>query len=121
MNIRIVDFYKKAFGFEVKLLVPGKDDTTWHAELKYKDQILNVGKQGVTEGGASFKSPLSSGIESPISMYIYCENVDDFYKHAISQGAEAVTPPQDMPWGDRMCRLRDPEHYMWGFATNIAG
>ena len=43
---KAVKFYESAFKFNVVNLVPGEDGTSWHAEMKYKDQLLMCGKQG---------------------------------------------------------------------------
>jgi len=37
------------------------------------------------------------------------EDVDQAYAHAVNSGAVAVTPPTDMPWGQRLSRVRDCE------------
>jgi uncharacterized glyoxalase superfamily protein PhnB len=111
-----VNFYKKAFNFQVKELAPGEDGTTWHAELLYKDQLIMLGKQGAYN--ATSESPLASGIESPISLYLYCEDVDAFYERAMKEGAQSVDAPENMFWGDRMCRLKDLDNYIWCFATH---
>jgi len=116
---KAAEFYKNAFTFEVKDLIPGEEEGYCHAELNYKGQLLMCGKEGAY--GSLLKSPRSSGIESPMFLYLYCENVDEFYKHALAHGAESVSAPEDMFWGDRMCRLKDPDHYVWCFATLIPG
>lgn len=113
----MVSFYQNAFNFEKKEVVPGEDGTSWHGEMKYKDQLIMLGKAGAY--GGTTKSPKMSGIESPMNLYLYCEDVDQFFKHAIQAGAQALAEPQDMFWGDRMCRLKDPEGYLWCFATHI--
>ncbi len=103
-------FYHKTFGFEIT------ETTPEHAEMRYKDQILMFGQEGAY-GGKS-RSPKSSQVESPITLYIYCEDVDTFYKNAVEFGAKSITAPEDVFWGDRMCRLQCPEGYTWAFATN---
>jgi uncharacterized glyoxalase superfamily protein PhnB len=85
--------------------------------MKYKDQLLMCGKQGCY--GSTTKSPLTSGVECPITLYLYCEDVDKFYKEALSKGALSLAEPENMFWGDRMCRLKDPENYIWSFATHM--
>lgn len=114
---KAVKFYQNAFNFNVKNLVPGEDGTSWHGEMTYKDQLLMCGKQGCYE--STTQSPLSSGIESPITLYLYCEDVDKFYKEALSKGALSLSEPENMFWDDRMCRLKDPENYVWCFATYL--
>ncbi|MBP9764428.1 MAG: VOC family protein [Gammaproteobacteria bacterium] len=114
---KAVSFYEKAFGFEKIQVVAGEDNTSWHAELKYKDHLIMFGKGGAY--GGKTKPPHESGIESPINLYLYCENVDDFYAHAIKTGAKSLSAPEDMFWQDRMCRVQDPDGYIWCFATYL--
>ncbi len=114
---KAVDFYERAFGFERINVVPGEDSTSWHAELKYQDHLIMFGKAGAY--GNKTLPPIVSGIESPINLYLYCENVDHFYAHALQAGAEALTPPENTFWHDRMCRLQDPEGYIWCFASYL--
>lgn len=111
------DFYKKAFQFSIKELVSGEDETTGHGELRYKDQLIMLGKQGAY--GKTSQSPAHSKVECPMGLYLYCEDVDQFYQHAVQNGAIGIEAPQDMFWGDRMCRLQDLDGYIWCFATYI--
>jgi uncharacterized glyoxalase superfamily protein PhnB len=53
-------------------------------------------------------------------LYVYCDDVDKFFARATAAGAKVVAPPTDMFWGDRMCRISDPDGYEWSFATNVA-
>ena len=112
---RAATFYQKAFQFTLSEMKSGEDETGMHAEMKYKDQLIMIGKEGAY--GSPLKSPCTSGVESPITLCVYCENVDAFYKAAITQGAKSISEPEDMFWGDRMCRLQDPDHYTWCFLT----
>lgn len=106
-----VDFYHKAFGFEIIEKAPAEDGSTWHAEMRYKDLLIMCGKIGQT--------PAMSDIESPISQYDYVENVDHFHEQAIKHGAKSISAPEDMFWGDRMCRLQDIDGYVWSFASHL--
>lgn len=112
-----VHFYEQSFGFEIVQVVPGEDNTGWHAELKYKDHLIMFGKSGAY--GDQSKTPNDSAVECPITLYLYCENVDAFYTHAIKTGAKSLGAPENMFWGDRMCKLQDPEGYIWCFATYL--
>lgn len=113
-----IDFYQKAFGFELLQKSAGTDGSTWHAEFRYKDQMLMFGQAGAY--GGNTKSPKASGIESPMNLYLYTENVDDFYKKTLAAGAKSLSVPEIMFWGDKMCRLQDPDGYVWCFATHVA-
>lgn len=113
---KAAEFYKNAFGMKVHEIMPGEDGISVHGELHYKNHLLMIGKQGAY-GGKSL-SPKTSGVESPMNLYIYCEDVDAFYKHALAHGAVSSTAPEDTFWGDRMCRIKDPDNYVWCFATH---
>ncbi len=112
---KAAEFYQKAFQFQKLNLAPGEDGSTWHGEMRYQDQLIMMGKAGAY--GGKTQSPLQSGIESPMNLYLYCENVDEFFKKAVAAGAKALAAPEDMFWGDRMCRLKDIDGYLWCFAT----
>jgi PhnB protein len=112
-----LNFYQKAFNFEKIDAVPGEDGKTVHAEMRYKDQVIMLGKEDAYDKDA--KSPASAGIASPVSLYVYCANVDNLYKQAMDAGAKSKTPPDDRFWGDRMCAVTDPDGHSWCFATYI--
>lgn len=113
-----IDFYQSAFGFSiVGEVVKNEEGISVHCELKYQDTVVMLGKQGIWNKDVF--APVSNQVESPISLYAYCENVDEFCLHAEKQGAEVLLAPEDTFWGDRMCRLKDLNGYIWAFATNI--
>ena len=115
--VKAAEFYAKAFGFEVKEIVPTQDDEAFHGELKYMDQLIMIGKQGAC--GSPTLSPASSNVQSPMSLYLYCADVDAFYKNALAAGATSISEPADMFWGDRMCVLKCLDGYHWNFAKHL--
>lgn len=70
--------------------------------------------------GSSRKAPVSLGVSPSLLLYVYCKDVDAFYKQAIAHGAILTIAPNDGFWGDRYCGLVDPDGHEWTFATNIA-
>lgn len=114
-----VNFYQKAFDIAVKEIVADETGAAVHAELTYHDQLFMIGKQGAYKGETL--SPVNSGIDCPITLYVYCEDVDKFYHHAVANDALSMSPPEDTFWGDRMCRLADIDNYVWCFATQKNG
>jgi uncharacterized glyoxalase superfamily protein PhnB len=114
---KAVDFYVNAFGFEKLTLKAGEDNTSWHGETRYKDQLIMFGKAGAY--GGKTQPPSTSGVESPMNLYLYTEDVDQFYQKAIAAGAKSLGAPEDTFWQDRMCRLQDPDGYIWCFATHL--
>lgn len=111
-----LDFYQRAFGFEKRCAIPGPNGKTGHAEMVWQEALIMFGP----EGACNAKSPATSGIDSPVNLYAYCDDVDALYARATKAGAKSVLPPQEMFWGDRMCKLLDPDGHSWSFATNVA-
>lgn len=113
---RAIDFYQKAFGFTLpQEPMRDQDGTASHAEMRYNDCVIMVGKEGAY--GFPHRAPRTSGIPSPISLYVYYPDIDAQYEHAIKNGATSLAAPEDMFWGDRMARLTDPDGYEWSIAT----
>lgn len=112
-----IDFYEKAFSFQV-LTDPTKDEKgkIVHVEMGYGNAIIMFSPEGAW--GSTAKAPSTLGITCPaITFYVYTQNVDTFYLHATQNGAKSVEEPVDTFWGDRHCRLKDPDGYIWSFAT----
>ncbi len=116
-----LDFYAEAFGFESKQdgCISGPDGKIMHAEMRFADGVIMFGPEANC-GGADFKTPAHSGVASPISLYVYCDDVDKLAKRAEDAGAQVVQKPETMFWGDRMCSVLDPDGHRWSFATNVA-
>jgi len=114
---KTIEFYTNVFRFETMgEPIDAPDGTLGHAELCYKDSVVMIGAEGGWKG--TTKTPANSGIESPINLYIYVDAVDAFAAHVRTQGVE-LTEPEDMFWGDRMCKVTDIDGYTWTFATNV--
>ena len=52
----------------------------------------------------------------PAFLYIYVEDADRTYRHALDAGAVTIEEPLDTPYGDRRAMVRDP----FGNAFQIA-
>lgn len=110
-----ISFYQQAFGFEWKnSLEANSKDTIDHVEMLYKDILIMFAQVGTFR--STKKTFKMMGVESPFTLYIYCDNVDYFYQNAIKKGAESLMEPRDEFWGDRVCLLKDLDGYEWMFA-----
>jgi PhnB protein len=112
---KAIDFYKKAFGAEETVRMPGPGGKVMHAELKIGDSIVMLGDE-MPEMGS--KSPKAYG-GSPVSFYVYVEKVDAAWKRAVDAGAKTVKPLADMFWGDRTGWLEDPFGHLWSLAQHV--
>lgn len=112
------DFYQRAFGFEKKFQMAGPDGKPGHTEMVYRDALIMFGPEGCSSD--TCKAPATLGINSPVGLYVYCDDVDALFQRATAAGAQVGFPPTTMFWGDRLCKLSDPDGHVWNFATNVA-
>ena len=111
---KAIEFYKKAFGAQERMRLPGPDGRLMHAELQVGDSIVMLGEE-MPEMGC--KEPASVGAVSS-SLYLYVPDVDAAFNRAVQAGAKALMPPADMFWGDRFGTVEDPSGHRWGLATH---
>ncbi len=113
---KAIDFYKRAFGAEERFVMPGPDGKgVMHAEVRIGTSVIMMGEENPD---CPNKSAETTG-GSPVSFYIYLENVDAAFKRAVEAGARIQMPVEDMFWGDRMGTVLDPFGYSWSLASHI--
>lgn len=110
-----IEFYKRAFGATELYRIPMPGGKVGHAEIKIAGAIIMLSDE-FPEYGA--QSPATLG-GTPVGLMIYVPEVDAFAERAVAAGAKLVEPPKDQFYGDRSCRLLDPEGHKWFFATHI--
>jgi len=91
----------------------GPDGRVAHAELKLGDSVFMLSNEYPE---MKSHSPKSIG-GSPVSMYVYVDDVDALFSKAVSAGAKVLDPVKDQFWGDRHGRLEDPFGHLWSIAT----
>ena len=111
---RAIEFYKKAFGATeiMRMAEPGGKVT--HAEIKIGNSPIMLADEFPEMGALS---PQTIG-GSPVSIFLYVENVDALANQAIAAGAKVLMPVQDQFWGDRYGKLADPFGHLWDIATH---
>ena len=110
-----IEFYKKAFGAEERFCMNTPDGKCiGHAELKIGDSLFMLADEFPQMNSLS---PESIG-GSPISMYVYVEDVDAVFNQAVSAGATVLNPVMDMFYGDRWGYIKDPFGHLWSIATH---
>ena len=108
-----IEFYKKAFG-ATELFRIGSPGMVGHAEMKLGNAIFMLADEFPDMGALS---PQTIG-GSPVSLYVYVEDVDSFTEKAVAEGLEVVKPITDQFYGDRSGAFKDPFGHSWGFATH---
>ncbi|HYS04357.1 MAG TPA: VOC family protein [Candidatus Dormibacteraeota bacterium] len=112
-----LEFYKKAFGAETRLSMPGPGGKIMHAEVKIGDSIIFLADENLAMAPDN-KSPQTAGCVTG-STFLYVPNVDAVVKKAVDAGAKVTMPVTDMFWGDRFGKVVDPFGHHWGVATHI--
>jgi uncharacterized glyoxalase superfamily protein PhnB len=110
-----IDWYKKALGAEETTRAVGPDGKIMHAEIRIGDSTIMLGDEMPEHGG---KGPKSYG-GTPVSFFVYGENVDAAWKRAVNAGAKPIQPLEDQFWGDRTGCLEDPFGHHWWLAQHI--
>jgi PhnB protein len=114
-SLKAIEFYKQALDAEVLEIMPSPDHTsTVHAAIRIGDSILMMGDE---PADGHCKSAESLGA-SPVSLYVYANNVDEVFQRAIDAGGSTTMPVADMFWGDRCGSFKDPFGYSWMIATH---
>jgi PhnB protein len=112
---KAIEFYKKALGAEELMRFPGPDGAIMHAEIKIGDSIVMLADEMPEQGG---RGPKSIG-GTPVSFFVYRENVDTEWKRAVDAGAKVLVPLADQFWGDRTGCLEDPFGHKWWLAQHL--
>ena len=112
---KAIEFYKKAFGAEEVMRFPGPDGKLMHAEIRVGDSVIMLGDE-MPEHGA--RGPKSIG-GTPVSFFVYQDNVDAAWKRAKDAGATEIMPLIDQFWGDRAGCLEDPFGHHWWLAQHV--
>lgn len=113
-----IRFYEKAFGFEwLNSKELDMDGNIEHVEMRFKDVIIMFASEGAF--GSSVKTPAHLGESPATSLYLYCDDVDAIYKRSTENGATSLFKPNDSFWGDRFCKVTDPDGNEWMFAKAL--
>ena len=110
---KAIEFYKKAFGAQVRGVHNTPDGKVMHAELKIGDSVLMLADEF---HGSPCLSPQTVGGTTNV-LHMYVEDADATYNRAVTAGASALMPVTDMFWGDRYGQVKDPFGHLWAIAT----
>jgi PhnB protein len=112
---KAIDFYKKAFGAEEIMRMPGPDGkSVMHGEIKIGDSIVMLADEFP---GTPLSAPEKLG-GTTVSLMLYVKDCDAVFNQAVAAGAKVSMPLMDMFWGDRYGQLTDPFGHIWAIATH---
>jgi len=112
-----IDFYKKAFGAEEIMCMPGPGGKgIMHAEIKIGDSVIMLGEECP---GMEYVKPPSALKGTTSTLTIYTPDADKAFQKAVAAGAKVTMPLENMFWGDRYGTVRDPSGHEWAIVTHI--
>jgi len=111
-----IEFYKKAFGATEFERITDETGAVRHGEFQIGDSRFMITDEH--PDFPAWQGPLSRG-GTPVHIYLYVEDVDAVFKHAISCGATELLPVKDQFYGDRSGGVTDPFGHVWYIATRI--
>lgn len=109
-------FYRKLFGREPDLNVPGM------TEFNFSDffKIGLMPNQGIARILSDKTPHPDSGTGIPrCELYMVVENVHAEFENAVKTGAALISPVTDRDWGDKVCYFSDPDGHIIAFAEKI--
>ena len=112
---RAANFYTSVFGFKVRGIMDGPQGPL-HAELRLRDTTLMLSPESRQQ--QSFSANTLGN--TPATLYILVEDVDDVFNRCVAAGAMVLMPVGDMFWGDRAATIADLDGNKWMIATHKA-
>jgi PhnB protein len=111
-----IDFYRSVLGATERMRMPMPDGSVAHAEIEIGNSVIMIGEANLPV--ETDPSPKKLG-GSPVSLFVYVEDVDDVFPRAVEAGAEALSAPADHFYGDRVGTFDDPYGHRWSVATHV--
>ena len=108
-----IDFYTRAFGAKELMRVEHNGRIS-HAQFRIGNSRFMLSDEHPETG---LLGPRSYG-GSPLRIFLYVENVDNFVGRAVAIGAKLQQPVDEKRYGDRSGSLEDPFGYTWHVATH---
>lgn len=107
-----LDWLCQTFGFRERLRAARGGRVT-HAQLSVGDFDIMLGSQG-----GEFKAPRPGEVTQYVTIHV--DGVDAHFERAKRSGARIVSPPADMPFGERQYSVEDIGGHRWTFSQSVA-
>jgi PhnB protein len=108
-----IDFYKKAFGAEEVMRLPGPNGKLMHASVLINGAMVLLVDE-MPEYGVL--GPIKIG-GTAVTLHLVVPDVDAAVAQAVAAGATVTMPVADQFWGDRYGVIKDPFGHSWSIAT----
>jgi uncharacterized glyoxalase superfamily protein PhnB len=118
-----IGFLKEAFGLGERFVGKDKSGAVDHAQLTYGSAVFMLSPAQSPHALRPTSTPKRAGVLTGC-VYLFVDDVDAHAARAEAAGAEIVSPPKDMHYGDRVYCALDREGHFWAFSQHtkdIAG
>ena len=114
-----LEFYKAVFDAElgVNMMSP-EGDKLMHGEIVLDGHKLFVSDWFAPSDGGSLASPAMLG-GTCMRITVMTDDPDALLARAVERGSEVLMPVQDMFWGARYGKIRDPFGHEWGINQQL--
>jgi PhnB protein len=110
-----IDFYVSVLGATEAMRVAAPGGRIGHAELKIGNSVVMLADEFP---GMGFRGPKAVG-GTPVTLYVYVEDVDAVFAEALAKGATELDAVKDQFYGDRSGQFEDPFGHRWNVATHV--
>jgi PhnB protein len=110
-----IEFYGSVLGATERMRMPAPGDKVGHAELELGDSVIMLADESPEMNA---RSPKTVG-GTPVTVFVYVDDVDSVFDRAVQAGATALRPVEDQFYGDRTGQFEDPWGHHWGVATHV--
>lgn len=107
-----IEFYKKAFGAQEMMRMPGPDGKLMHAAVIINGAVVMMVDENPQWGIVGPKTLDGT----PVTLHLNVANADEAIARAAAAGATVKMPAADQFWGDRYGIVEDPWGHNWSIA-----
>ena len=107
----LVGFYERALGGVVAYRFPDEHGADAYVGLQVDGASLGIGRD---------ENAAPPGAGERVALWFYVDDVDSAYAAWVSAGGHPIEPPADMPWGERVARVRDPDGNLVNLGAEVS-
>ena len=112
---KTVEFYESAFGLKRRFV-----HEAGYAEMETGDTALGFAAQSVVESnGVEYTKADQEKPAPAVEIAFVTEDVAAAYEKALKEGATALAPPNEKPWGQTVAYVRDLNGFLVELCTAV--
>ena len=118
-GLAAIEFYKELFGAEEGHRMMTQDgQRLMHGEIVLDGHKLFLSDEFADKEGVLTRTPDTLG-GTCVRITLQTDDADGVVERAVARGATVLMPLQDMFWGARYGKIRDPYGHEWGINQQL--